>query len=138
MLTTLFELLARDGKWDEALPLVDRDAGAEACSTPAQAKHKKSVLYHMLASGLRDQDRAADALTQARRAVKADPGFAPGVALAGELALQAGRRRLALQILEEGWKRGAASRHRPGLRHRSTPARARASARSASTAASRR
>ena len=32
------------------------------------------------------------------------PASRPGVALAGELALQAGRRRLALQILEEGWK----------------------------------
>ena len=103
VLTTLFELLARDGKWDEALPLVDQ-MQAQGLLNPAQAKHKKSVLYHMLASGLRDQDRAADALTQARRAGKADPGFAPGVALAGELALQAGRRRLALQILEEGWK----------------------------------
>jgi HemY protein len=103
VLTTLFELLARDRKWDEALPLVD-EMQAQGLLDPAQAKHKKAVLYHMLASGLKDQDRPSDALTQARRAVKADPAFAPGIALAGELALQAGRRRLALQILEEGWK----------------------------------
>ncbi len=103
VLTTLFELLARDGKWDEALPLVD-EMQAQGLLDLAQAKHKKGVLYHLLATELREQDRAGDALTQARRAAKADPGFAPGVAQAGELALQAGRRRLALQILEEGWR----------------------------------
>jgi HemY protein len=103
VLTTLFELLARDKKWDEALPLVD-EMQAQGVLDATQAKHKKGVLYHMLASDLRDQDRAADALTQARKSAKADPGFAPGVAQAGELALQAGRRRLALQILEEAWR----------------------------------
>ena len=103
VLTTLFELLARDKKWDEALPLVD-ELQAQGLLDGAQAKHKKAVLYHLIAASLRDQDRAGDALTQARKAAKADPGFAPGVALAGELALQAGRRRLALQMLEEGWR----------------------------------
>ena len=103
VLTTLFELLARDKKWEEALPLVD-ELQAQGLLDGAQAKHKKAVLYHLIATSLRDQDRAGDALTQARKAAKADPGFAPGVALAGELALQAGRRRLALQMLEEGWR----------------------------------
>jgi HemY protein len=103
VLTTLFELLARDKKWDEALPLVD-EMQAQGLLDAAQAKHKKAVLYHLLATGLRDQDRATDALAQSRKAAKSDPGFAPGVALAGDLALQAGRRRLALQLLEEGWR----------------------------------
>ena len=103
VLTTLFELLARAGKWDEALPLVD-EMQAQKVLDSDQAKHKQGVLHHLLATGLRDQDRAADALTQARRAVKAAPGFAPGVAQAGELAQQTGRRRLALQLLEEGWR----------------------------------
>ena len=65
---------------------------------------RRASLYHLLARTLRDQDRVADALVQARRAVKSDPAFAPGVAQAGELALQANRRRLALQLLEEGWR----------------------------------
>ena len=103
VLTTLFELLARAAKWDEALPLVD-EMQAQHLLDAGQAKHKKGVLYHLLARSLRDQDRAADALVQARRAVKSDPAFAPGVALAGELAQQAGRRRLALRLLEEGWR----------------------------------
>jgi len=103
VLTTLFELLARAGKWDEALPLVD-ELQAQKLLDATQAKHKKGVLHHLLATSLRNQDRTADALVQARRAVKADPGFAPGVAQAGELAQQAGRRRLALQLLEEGWR----------------------------------
>ena len=133
VLTTLFELLARDAKWEEALPLVD-EMQAQGLLDAAQAKHKKGVLHHMVATGLREQDRASDALTQARRAVKADPGFAPGVAQAGELALQAGRRRLALQILEEGWRDRAAPGHRPRLRAGRPGRDRRASARSASTA----
>ncbi len=40
----------------------------------------------------------------ARRAAKASPAFAPGVVQAAELALQANRRRLAVQLLEDCWR----------------------------------
>ena len=55
VLTTLFELLARDKKWDEALPLVD-ELQAQGLLDGAQAKHKKAVLYHLIAASLRDQE----------------------------------------------------------------------------------
>jgi HemY protein len=103
VLTTLFELLARAGKWDEALPLVDQ-MQAQRLLSDTEAKRKKAVLYHMVATGLREHDRSSDALTQARRAARTDSAFAPGVAQAADLALQAGRRRLAVQMLEEGWR----------------------------------
>ena len=72
VLTTLFELLARAGKWDEALPLID-EMQAQKLLDEAQAKHKRAVLYHMLATRLRQQDRTDDALAQARRAKRRRP-----------------------------------------------------------------
>jgi HemY protein len=103
VLTTLFELLARAEKWDEALPLV-AEMQAQHLLDDGEARHKRSVAHHMLATRLRQQDRLDDALTQARKAVKAAPGFAPAAVQAAELAQQQGRRRLALQILENAWR----------------------------------
>jgi HemY protein len=103
VLTTLLELLGRAGKWDEALPLID-EMQAQKLLTDAEARYKKAVLLHMTATKLAEQDRASEALAQARRAAKLAPAFAPGVVQAAELALQAGRRRVALQLLEDSWR----------------------------------
>ena len=70
----------------------------------AQARHKRAVAHHMLATRLRQHERLDDALAQARKAVKAAPGFAPAAVQAAELAQQQGRRRLALQVLETAWR----------------------------------
>ena len=103
VLTTLFELLARAEKWDEALPLI-AEMQAQKLLDDAQAKHKRAVVHHMLATRLRQQDRTDDALAQARKAEKAAPDFAPAAVQAAELAQQLGRRRLALQLLETSWR----------------------------------
>jgi HemY protein len=98
VLTTLLELLGRAGKWEEALPLID-EMQAQKLLSDADARNKKAVLLHMTATKLVEQDRASDALNQASRAAKLAPAFAPGVVQAAELALQAGRRRKALQLM---------------------------------------
>lgn len=103
VLTTLFELLTRAGKWDEALGLVG-EMQTQRLLDEAGARHKRAVLHHLLARQLQQADRGNDALAQARKAVKADPAFAPGVVLAAEIAMQLGRRRLALQLLEDSWR----------------------------------
>ena len=103
VLNTLFDLLARSEKWDEALPLV-AEMQAQKLLDDGQARHKQSVIQHMLATRLRQQERLDDALAQARKAVKAAPGFAPAAVQAAELAQQQGRRRLALQVLENAWR----------------------------------
>ena len=103
VLTTLFELLARAEKWDEALPLI-AEMQAQNLLDDSQAKHKRAVVHHMLATRLRQQDRTDDALAQARKAEKAAPDFAPAAVQAAELAQQLGRRRLALQLLETSWR----------------------------------
>jgi HemY protein len=103
VLTTLFELLTRAERWDEALALVN-EMQSQRLLDEAQARHKRALLHHLLADRLRRADRADDALAQARKAVKAEPGFAPAAVLAAELAMQLGRRRLALQVLEDSWR----------------------------------
>ena len=116
VLTTLFELLARAGKWDEALPLVDEMQAQKLLDDGAGQAQEGRAPPHAGDAGCATQDRAADALAQARRAVKAAPGFAPGVGPGGR-ARAAGRPAPAgAAAARGGLARGAASRHRPGLR----------------------
>ena len=103
VLTTLFELLARAEKWEEALPLI-AEMQSQKLLADSEAKHKRAILHHMLATRLRQQDRLDDALSQARKAEKAAPDFPPAAVQAAELAQQLGRRRLALQLLETAWR----------------------------------
>jgi HemY protein len=103
VLTTLFELLARAERWDEALTLVN-EMRSQKLLDDAEAKRRQGILRHLLATRLRQQERGPEALAEARRAVKAAPGFAPAAVQAAELAMQQGRRRLALQVLEESWR----------------------------------
>jgi HemY protein len=103
VLTTLFDLLTRAEKWDEALGLVG-EMQSQKILDEQQARQRRGMLHHLIATRLRNEDRADDALSQARKAVKAAPGFAPAAVLGAELAMQLGRRRLALQMLEDSWR----------------------------------
>lgn len=103
VLTTLFDLLTRAEKWDEALALV-AEMQSQKLLTDQQARHRRAVLHHLTATRLKREDRIDEALAQARKAIKAAADFAPAVVLGAELAMQLGRRRLALQMLEESWR----------------------------------
>lgn len=103
VLTTLFELLTRAEKWDEALGLVG-EMQSQKLLDEAQARRRRGQLHHLIATRMQQEGRADEALAQARKAVKAAPGFAPAAVQAAELAMQAGRRRLALQVLEDSWR----------------------------------
>ena len=103
VLTTLFDLLTRAEKWDEALGLVS-ELQSQKLIDDAQARRRRGMLHHLLAVRLRREERNDEALTQARKAVKAAPGFAPAAIQAAEIATQLGRRRLALQLLEDSWR----------------------------------
>ena len=103
VLTTLFDLLAHEGRWEEALNLTAEMLSQRVLSQDEARRHRV-VLHHMVARTFRDDNRPQEALAQARRGVKLDPGFAPGAVLAGELAQAQGRRRQARRVLEDAWR----------------------------------
>src|SRR5919206_1197997 len=103
VLSTLFDLLAHAGRWDEALNLT-AEMVTQRVLSPDEARRHRVVLHHMLARTLRDQDRPQEALHHARRGLKLVPGFAPGAVLAAELALRQGRQRQARRMLEDAWR----------------------------------
>lgn len=103
VLTTLFELLARKEKWDEALGLVN-EMQSQRLLDDAQAKRRRGMLHHMTATELREKGRIDEAVNHARRAVKNAPDFVPGVVQMAELSLQQGSRRQAVRALEDCWR----------------------------------
>ena len=103
VLTTLFDLLTRAQRWEEAQNLVG-EMVTQQIVTENLARRHRAVLHHMLARALRDEGRVPDALHQARRGVKLVPGFAPGTAAAADLAQQQGKQRQARRMLEDAWR----------------------------------
>lgn len=103
VLTTLFDLLTRAERWDEALRLVG-ELAAQRLIPEDQARRHRAVLHHMLARSMRDEGRTRQALDEARRGVRLVPGFAPGTLLAVELAQQLGKQRQARRMLADAWQ----------------------------------
>ena len=96
------------------MPLI-AEMQAQKLLDDSQAKHKRAVVHHMLATRLRQQDRTDDALAQARKAGQGGARLRPGGVQAAELAQQLGRRRLALQLLEDCWRTQPHPDVAPGL-----------------------
>ena len=116
VLTTLFELLARAEKWDEALPLV-AEMQAQKLLDDGQARHKRSVLHHMLATRLRAAgSRSTTRWSQAARRSRRSPASRPAAVQAAELALQAEPPPAGAAAARGRLARPAAPRHRPRLR----------------------
>jgi HemY protein len=103
VLTTLFDLLTRAGRWEEALGL-SGELVAQKLMPEDEARRHRAVLHHMMAAGMRDENRPQEALKQARRALRLMPPFPPAAVLAAELATQQGKRRLATRLLEDTWR----------------------------------
>jgi HemY protein len=103
VLTTLFDLLTRAERWQEALSLTP-ELVEQKLITENDARRHRAVLHHMLAVGARDENRPHDALKQARRALRLIPPFVPSAVLASDLAMQLGKRRLATRLVEDTWR----------------------------------
>jgi HemY protein len=103
VLNTLFDLLARTQRWQEALALTG-ELQAQKLLAPAQAQRQRGILEHLVATWLRDGNQPQEAVRRARQAVKLVPDFPPAAVLAGELANQQGHRRRAQRTLEDAWR----------------------------------
>src|ERR687885_223948 len=69
VLSTLFDLLAHAGRWEEALNLTAETVTQRVLS-PDEARRHRVVLHHMVARTFRAENRPQEALAQARRGVR--------------------------------------------------------------------
>jgi HemY protein len=102
VLTTLFDLQARTGRWQEALQTVADMARAGLIDKPEKLR-RQAVLNHMAAGRLRERGDQGGALGLARKAARLAPGFPPAAIQAAELARESGQPRRARKLLEQAW-----------------------------------
>jgi HemY protein len=102
VLQTLFELLTREGQWEEARAVLD-GIGREKLLDEPLLRRRRAIVLHMLAQQWRQQGRTAEALTAQRRALKLAPDFTPAALAIAELATAAGKPRQARKALESAW-----------------------------------
>jgi len=103
VLNTLFDLQTRSGRWREALSTVG-DMARYKLIDRAAATRRRAILFHQQAADERAQGRPYEALYLAQKAHKLLPGLAPIAVQACELAVQAGKQRVARRLLETSWK----------------------------------
>jgi HemY protein len=93
---------SHQGKWDEALSLLDRQRQAGTVE-PADADRKKAVLLTARARDRLDAD-PLHARDDALAALKYAPGFPPAAVVATKALLRHDNLRKAARILEAAWK----------------------------------
>ncbi len=103
VLTTLFDLLTRAERWEEALAHLGELVDAKLL-TPSDARRKRAIMLSMMARAAERAERLGEAFELARRAFRTAPGFAPLAVHAAKLATRLGRDRLARRILERAWR----------------------------------
>ncbi len=103
VMSSLFELQARAGRWAEAEATLAEAVKRKALPEPA-TRHHRAVLLH-------EQSRAAEAAGDAREALRlqakahgVEVGFAPGAARYAALLRVGGRSRHAQRALETAWR----------------------------------
>lgn len=94
----------REGKWDEALKLLDRQRQAGTIEA-AEADRSKAVLLTARAREHVDSNPSS-ARDDALAALKLAPGFPPAAIIASKALLRQDNLRKAAKILETAWKAG--------------------------------
>jgi HemY protein len=102
VLTTLFDLLVRAERWEEAQPVLDGIMRHRLWSEE-QVRRRRAILWHMAARQAQQRGALADAQRLNRRALKQKADFVPASVLASELALAQGHQRHARRVLEAAW-----------------------------------
>ncbi|GBD43199.1 Beta-barrel assembly-enhancing protease [bacterium HR40] len=104
VLVTFFDLLTRQGAWQEALGVLNQLADLRLVDAAA-ARRRRAILHAMMAEEAERANRVAEAATLLRRAFKLAPDFAPVAVRYARLAAATNRSRLARRVLERSWKR---------------------------------
>ena len=103
VMTTRLDEQAREGRWNEALATLARAVKARAV-TGAEAGRKEAALHLALAHMDRETGRITEARAHARKAQRADPGFAAAAIERTAVEAAAGRRRTTRKLVEAAWQ----------------------------------
>lgn len=99
VVSTLYDLQKRSGQWLDAESTLQKSAKLKLIS-PAKVPHERAELWYRHSLTVPD----GEALDWAKRAFRADPGFAPAAARYGQLLIASGKHRKAAGVIEEAWR----------------------------------
>jgi HemY protein len=103
VLTTLFDLQTRAGRWNDAMTTVGDMARAKLIDRET-ATRRRAILFHQQAAEERAKGRPQEALRLAQKAHGMLPSLAPITVQAAEMAEQVDKPRPARKMLETSWK----------------------------------
>ena len=103
VLTTLFDLLTRAERWDEAYTIVG-DLQRLKLLRDNEIQRRRGLLRHLMAETALNEGRDGDALAHAQRAVKQLPAFAPVAVVGAKAATEANNPTAGRKLIEQVWK----------------------------------
>lgn len=103
VLTSLFELQARAGKWAEAEATLALAARRDAFPAGESRRHRAVMLYEQSRVAKAD-NRDRDAVRLVAKANSLEPGFTQAAARYAELLGASGHRRHARKVIEAAWR----------------------------------
>jgi HemY protein len=103
VLASLFDLQARERRWDEAQETV-AEIIARKAMPPEIARRHNAALFHERSRDADTDGRPRDALQHVARAVSLAPDFTAAVRRHAELLQREGRARQATKAIEAGWR----------------------------------
>ena len=104
VLTTLFDLQVKEGRWREALATLEQAMRRGAIGGEAGRRHRVTVLLGC-SGDAEDQGSASDAMNHARKAYNQAPEFLPAVIRLVSLMIADGKKRQASRVIHNAWAR---------------------------------
>ena len=104
VLSSLFELQARAGKWREAEATLRRGGQAQGAARLPRAATAKRCCCTRRAGRRKPPARRARRSSMPPRRIKLDPAFAPATVRYADLLRAGGKRRPAAKAIESGWR----------------------------------
>ena len=103
VLTTLFDLLTRDERWEEAYNVVG-DLARLKILRDTEVHRRRGLLRHMMAEQAAAKGRRDDALVHANKAAKLLPAFVPAAVVGARIAREQGNASAARKAIERAWR----------------------------------
>jgi HemY protein len=104
----LLDLYKREGRWEDALQLVEKGHGRKTfalfAGSKLNTKREKAILNYMYARSLFESDELEKALSLAEKSHKLYPRFSPAMTLIAQASVKLNRPLKASNIIKKAWK----------------------------------